>query len=117
MLLVVAFWPIVILRFGRSGGQRVLDLVAATTDEFTFKTTFKHRSSVPTTSIKSLAPFVSLPFWSWGILIEHNCPEQASPIYFGTLGRPSQVMKRLAELPFKPGVQIDRSTRKGPFPC
>jgi hypothetical protein len=117
MLLVVASWPIVILRFGKSGGQRVLDLVAANPDEFTFKSTFKHTSSVPTTSIKSLAPFVSFPFWSWGILIEHSCPEQVSPIYFGTVGRPSRVMKRLASLPFKPGVQIDRSTMKGPFPC
>lgn len=117
MLVVASLWPIVMLRYGRSGGQRVLYFLAASRDEFTFKTTFKHKFSVPTTTIKSLTPFVSLPFWAWGILIEHNFPGRVSPIYLCTTGRPSKIIKQLVTLPFNSGVQIDLSSRKGSFPC
>jgi len=117
MLLVATFWPIVMLRYGRSGGQRVLYLLAASQDEFTFKTTFRHQFSVPTATIRSLTPFASIPFWAWGILIEHTFPGRASPIYFCTTGRPSKIIKQLVELHLTPSIQVKPASRKGIFPC
>jgi hypothetical protein len=103
--------------FGRFGVRFGFASLTANQDQFTFKSIFTSTRSIPTNSIKSLTPFVGIPYWSWGILIEHNCPEHPSPIYFGTIGRPSTTMKQLATLPFNPEVQIDLTTTKGIFPC
>jgi len=103
--------------FGRFGARFGFASLTANLDQFSFSSLFTGTRTVPTSSIKSISPFVGIPYWSWGILIEHNSPEHKSPIYFGTIGKPSSLSKQLAVLLSGTTVNIDLSTKKGIFPC
>jgi len=103
--------------FGRSGARFGFASLKAEIDQFSFNSLFTSTRTIPTSSIKSISPFVGIPYWSWGLLIEHNSPEYKSPIYFGTIGKPSSLAKQLAILLAGTTIQIDLSTKKGIFPC
>lgn len=102
-------------KFGTAFGPAWL---SASESEFKFECPIAKPVVIPIEHITGLKPLVLIPWWSWGIQIDHNCSTVQSPILFGTgFERPSCLISKLTNLPFNTNIRIDLSTKRGLIPC